>query len=204
MTTQNRRAFLKHSVAVALGSSAMFAPLLTTAGQAQATQAADSSLRAFLKSGSRTVSGITLRHKDKLARIYSERGYVPMWSTDGHYTNTSRAVVNKLENSSLLGLHPSHYYTQVINSWLHLQEPRSSTRLELLLTDSLYEYFDNLANGQTGEKPGDDIDGGITPPCEFFTGTIFIDSNLIINAIQTFWQHYRNITNFFPQAASNT
>jgi len=198
MTTQNRRAFLKHSVAVALGSSAMFAPLLTTAGQAQATQAADSSLRAFLKSGSRTVSGITLRHKDKLARIYSERGYVPMWSTDGHYTNTSRAVVNKLENSSLLGLHPSHYYTQVINSWLHLQEPQSSTRLELLLTDSLYEYFDNLANGQFDTKSSASFEVkhlSKRPPT---------DCNLIINAIQTFWQHYRNITNFFPQAASNT
>lgn len=143
-------------MAVAFGSSAMFAPLLTTAGLAHATQAPDTGLRAFLKSGKRSVSGITLRHKDKVARIYSERGYVPLWSANGQYTNTSRAVVQKLENSSLLGLHPSHYYTQVINSWLHLQEPQSSTRLELLITDSLYEYFDNLANGQTGEKPGDD------------------------------------------------
>jgi len=152
MTNFERRAFLKNSLAIALTSSSMFA----MGGSALAASAPDDTLRTFLQSGKRSVGGITLRHKDKLERIYAERNFVPVWSIDGQYTNTSRAVLRKLEKSSLLGLHPSHYYTKVLNSWLHLQEPQTTSRLELLLTDSLYEYFDNLANSQTGEKPGDD------------------------------------------------
>jgi len=152
MTNFQRRTFLKNSLAAALGSSSMFA--LT--GNAFASRTPDNNVQAFLQSGKNSLGGITLRHKEKLKRIYAERNYIPVWSVNGQYTTASRAVLRKLEKSSLLGLHPSHYYTQVLNSWLHLQEPMSSSRLELLLTDSLYEYFDNLANGQIGEKPGDD------------------------------------------------
>ncbi len=151
MTNLDRRTFLKNSVAVALSSS-MFA----VGTDAFAARTPDNNLQTFLQGGKRSLGGITLRHKEKLKRIYAERNYIPVWSVNGQYTNTSRAVLRKLENSSLLGLQPSHYYTQVLNSWLHLQEPQSSIRLELLLTDALYEYFDNLANGQIDEKPGDD------------------------------------------------
>ena len=91
-----------------------------------------------------------------LVKIYAERGYAPLWSDNGQYTDTGRAIVSKLENSSSLGLHPAGYYTQVLSSWLQMQEPQTATRLDLVLTDSLIEYFDNLANSQTGEKPGDD------------------------------------------------
>ena len=152
MTNFERRAFLKNSIALALSSSSMFA----MAGSAIAARIPDDNVRSFLQSGKRSIDGIPLRHKDKLQRIYAERNYIPVWSIDGQYTNTTRAVLRKLDNSSLLGLHPSHYYTKVLNSWLHLQEPQTASRLEILLTDSLYEYFDNLANGQSGEKPGDD------------------------------------------------
>lgn len=124
--------------------------------KAAAVQSRDDRLYSFLRSGKGSVAGIHLRHKEKLTRIYANRDYTPLWSSNGQYTGTSRAVIKKLEDSSLLGLHPSRYYTQLLNSWLHLQEPNASVRLELVLTDSLYEYFDNLANGQTGERPGDD------------------------------------------------
>ena len=152
MTNIERRTFLKKTIAIALSSSSLSA----VSSSAFAALTPDNNLRTFLQSGKRSVGGIRLRHKDKLERIYAERNYIPVWSSDGQFNSTSRAVVRKLETSSLLGLHPSHYYTRVLNSWLHLQEPQSARRLELLLTDSLYEYFDNLANGQNGEKPGDD------------------------------------------------
>lgn len=119
-------------------------------------QARDTNIQSFLSSGKNSVAGIKLRHKAKLTKMYAERGFTPLWSSNGQYTSTSYAVIEKLENSSLLGLHPSQYYTQILNSWLHLQEPKSSSRLDLVLTDVLFEYFDNLANGQTGERPGND------------------------------------------------
>jgi len=152
MTNIDRRVFLKNSLAVAISSSSM----LVADKSAFATSATDHDLQAFLQSGKRSIGGIELRHKDKLERIYAERSYIPLWSAEGQYTAASRGVLRKLENSSLLGLHPSHYYTQVLGSWMQLQQPESALRLELLLTDALYEYFDNLANGQSGEKPGDD------------------------------------------------
>ena len=152
MTNIDRRVFLKNSLAVAISSSSM----LVADKSAFATSATDHDLQAFLQSGKRSIGGIELRHKDKLERIYAERSYIPLWSAEGQYTAASRGVLKKLENSSLLGLHPSHYYTQVLGSWMQLQQPESALRLELLLTDALYEYFDNLANGQSGEKPGDD------------------------------------------------
>ncbi len=151
MTLLNRREFLKHTTGLALACGT----LSGVSGRAFAAQVTDEKLRAFLTSGERSVAGITLRHKEKLAKIYAERRFIPLWSKDGNLTRTSSAVVKKLENASLLGLHPSHYYTQVLNSWLYLQDRNSAIQLELVLTDSLYEYFDNLANGQTGEQPGD-------------------------------------------------
>ncbi len=150
MTQINRRDFLKHTTRLALACGT----LSGVNGHAFASRVTDDELRSFLTGGQRSVAGITLRHKEKLLKIYAERRFIPLWSKDSELTQTTHAVVKKLENASLLGLHPSHYYTQILNSWLYLQDRNSITQLELVLTDSLYEYLDNLANGQTGEQPG--------------------------------------------------
>lgn len=150
MTNLNRRAFLRSSLAVALHSS-----VLAAGGVAFAAQAPDTRLRAFLRSGENSVAGIRLRHKEKLVRVYTEREFSPLWSANGKYTDTCRAFVGRLGNSPLLGLHPSRYYTKILATWLQTQDARTSKNLEVLLTDVLFEYFDDLANGQTGKRPGD-------------------------------------------------
>jgi len=76
-----------------------------------------------------------------------------LWTKQGQVTQTARAVIKRLENASLLGLYPSNYYPKVLNKWV--QDPNFNPQLEMVLTDSLWEYFDNLANGQTNEIPGD-------------------------------------------------
>ncbi len=150
MTTINRRAFLKNTLAVSLSGSS-----IVSGTTAFAAQLPDDHLKAFLNSSKNSIAGIELRHKRRVAKVYTQRGFVPLWSEHGQYTNTSTAIVSRLKNASLLGLHPSSYYPQILTSWLHMQDPQTSTQVELVLTDSLFEFFDNLANGQTGKRPGD-------------------------------------------------
>ncbi len=198
----NRREFLKRSAGLSLSSGAIATVVTgTLAGSstaAFAAQAGNESLRSFLVSRDNTVAGITLRHKDKLTRLYSERYYVPFWTKHGSATQTCRAIINKLEQSALYGLHPSHYYTQVLKSWVHLQNPVTAMQMDLVLTDSLYEYFDNLANGQMDVQPGQgswfatqsktDISYAVN---QFFRGDIsFRDA---VNTIQPYEQRYTDL-----------
>ena len=145
----NRRKFLKNTAGLALTAA------FTAHGtQASAAQITDERLRRMLDSARTSVAGIPLRHQDKLRKIYANRRYVPLWTRQGQITQTARAVIHKLENSPLLGLHKASYYPKVLNSWVHFQDANSTLQLELVLTDSLYEFFDNLANGQTSKAPG--------------------------------------------------
>ena len=149
MTSQHRRNFLKKASGLTLSGA-----LFSVSQYLYAAQTPDSGLREFLRSGNRFVDGIELRHTDKLAEIYSGRGYIPLWHRDTQVTKTSLSILRKLEYSPLMGQHASHYYTRILSSWSQLQDSRSSMNFELLLTDSLYEYLDNIANGQTRQQPG--------------------------------------------------
>ena len=157
MTSVNRRDFLSHTVRLALSGTALSCVALTSVtGQAIGAQLTDENLRTFLNGSDRSIGGIRLRHKKMLAKIYAERRYIPFWIKHGQTTSTSYAIINKLEKSNLLGLHPSQYYTQLLSSWkTNNQTSYDRIRYELVLTDSLYEYFTHLANGQLDEKPGD-------------------------------------------------
>ena len=138
MSRINRRKFLRHSAVIAISSAAT-----AFSGRVAALQHTDADLRALTNSTS--VADIPLRHRDKLQKIYSQRNYVPLWTKQGQVTQTARAVIKRLENASLLGLYPSNYYPKVLNKWV--QDPNFNPQLEMVLTDSLWEYFDNLANG---------------------------------------------------------
>ena len=150
MNSVKRRDFLKYTIKLALSGTA-----LAATGQAFGAQQSDDDLRSFFNGSSQSIGGIRLRHWHMLAKIYAEREYIPFWSKNGQTTRTSYAVINKLDNSALLGLHPSQYYAQLLTSWKNdYPTPAERIRYELVLTDSLYEYFTHLANGQLNEKPG--------------------------------------------------
>jgi len=148
MTSNNRRKFLKATTGIALSSV-----VSAYSGRVLAVQNSNDQLRAQITGRSSKIAGISLRHKDKLQKIYAARNHVPLWSKDGNLTRIAQAVIEKLSSSALLGLHSSNYYPKVLQSWIY--DSTAATNLEILLTDSLHEYFDNVANGQTGEKPGD-------------------------------------------------
>lgn len=148
MSRFNRRKFLRNSAGIAISSAAA-----TLSSRVSALNHTESDLRSLANSKNATVANIPLRHRDILQKIYSQRDYVPLWIKQGQVTQTARAVIKRLESASLLGLYPSNYYPKVLNNWA--QDSNTNSQLEMLLTDSLYEYFDNLANGQTNEIPGD-------------------------------------------------
>ena len=190
MSRINRRKFLRHSAVIAISSAAT-----AFSGRVAALQHTDADLHALTNSTS--VADIPLRHRDKLQKIYSQRNYVPLWTKQGQVTQTARAVIKRLENASLLGLYPSNYYPKVLNKWV--QDPNFNPQLEMVLTDSLWEYFDNLANGQTNEIPGDpavwfarqshtDIDYNAM---DFFNGNASFGAT--IDRLQPVSQNYTNL-----------
>jgi len=190
MSRINRRKFLRHSTVIAISSAAA-----ALSGRVAALQHTDADLRALTDGTS--VADIPLRHRDKLQKIYSQRNYVPLWTKQGQVTQTARAVIKRLENASLLGLYPSNYYPKVLNKWA--QDPNFNSQLEMVLTDSLWEYFDNLANGQTNEIPGDpavwfarqsrtDIDYNAM---DFFNGNASFGPT--IDRLQPVSQNYTNL-----------
>lgn len=194
MNNLNRRAFLRRSVVAVLSTST-----LATGTAVIAAQIPDAGVQSFLHSHNSAVGGVYIRHKNKLQKVYAERNFKPLWSSNGQYTNTTRAIVKRLENSSALGLHPASYYTRVLASWLHMQDTQSTSNLELVLTDALFEYFDNLANGQTGEKPGDPSNwfalqsttDSETTAYQFFRGAVSFRE--AINKLQPESHHYNNL-----------
>lgn len=172
---------------------------MLAAGNTASAQIPDDKLQQFINSKDNSIVGIQLRHREKLEQVYSERDFIPLWSANGQYTDTCHAIVKKLGNSSILGLHPSRYYTQILDSWLHTQDWQSTTNLELVLTDALFEYFDNLANGQTGKRPGDsdswfasqDVTKVDAIAFDFFRGNKSFRET--INQLQPMSQHYTNL-----------
>lgn len=95
----------------------------------------------------RSVAGIGLRNLNALKEIYPARYYAPLWCVDGNSTNTSKQIVKKLLASSQLGLEPSKYFAQLLQFQATNATKNQFLQFELLLTDSLFSFFDDLAHG---------------------------------------------------------
>lgn len=181
-------------MAIAASSSAF-----ASGGNAIAAQSARAGIESILRSTENSVTGIRLRHKKKLLQLYTQRNFAPLWSVNGQYTDTCRAMVRKLDDSQQLGLHPSRYYTKILGSWLRLQESQNTRNLDVVLTDVLFEYFDNLANGQTGKRPGDsdswfarqDVTNTDDVAFNFFQSSASL--NDAASQIQPVSQHYNSL-----------
>lgn len=108
----------------------------------------DSSPKAQLFSALNNLpDGVKLRNSDDVLRVYRQRQFTPMWHKHQRPTFTSQAVIKKLAESASFGLDPTKYYSGLLHGWATISEPSSQYHLELLLTDSLFSYFDDLAHG---------------------------------------------------------
>lgn len=121
-------------------------------------QSPDASIEEFLSySGNFSISGIELRHLGKLKEIYAARNFAPLWSVNGTATTTSMEITRKLLNSNSVGLEPTKYYGRLLYQLAANQDSGQFLKYELLLTDSLYTYFGDLAHGalaQPSRKAG--------------------------------------------------
>ncbi len=91
--------------------------------------------------------GVHLRNIDNVLRTYRQRRFTPLWHKHNRPTFTCQAVIGKLEECYFYGLDPSKYYSTLLRNWATTASPANPYHLELLLTDALYSYFDDLAHG---------------------------------------------------------
>lgn len=124
-----------------------------------------------------TFKGVELRHPDMLASIYQNRDYLPIWVDNGQFTSTATAIIKKLNESYKEGLNPEKYYTEAIQQWVSSANNKRLNDAEILLTDSLLQFFHDVAMGSIkapGPKQGWHIPASVVDVAAlskpFFTG----------------------------------
>lgn len=151
MINVNRRKLLGQSVRLALTSGLLgYAATPVFAN----IEKRDSSPRSMLLAALNNLpDGVQLRNVDDVLRVYRQRQFTPMWHKHRRPTFTSQAVIKKLSGAANQGLDPSKYYSQLLQSWSTFAAPSNPYHLELLLTDSLFSFFDDLAHGNLDAPP---------------------------------------------------
>jgi len=154
MINVNRRNLLSQSIRLAL-TPVLFGYVAAPAIAAK--EKAQPDLRPRLLSALANLpDGVHLRHTDEVLRIYRRRQFGPMWHKHNQPTFTCKAVIKKLAQSANLGLDPSKYYKSLLEGWATNSPPVNIYYLELLLTDSLLSYFDDLTHGNIDSPPESD------------------------------------------------
>ena len=151
MMKVNRRNLLGQSVRLALTTSLLgYAATPAFAN----IERLDSSPRSRLLAALNNLpDGVHLRNVDDVLRIYRRRQFTPLWHKHNRPTYTTQAVIEKLAGSASNGLDPTKYYSKLLQSWATIAAPANPYQLELLLTDSLFNYFDDLAHGSIDSPP---------------------------------------------------
>lgn len=131
-----------------------FASLLSTNALVNAAHAIEitgvSAIEQFIVDrGNFSISGIELRNRAALEAVYKVRNYAPLWTTADHPTYTSVVVAQRLANANYLGLNPSKYYSRLLNQMASDSYQSNLLEFEILMTDSIISYFDDLAHGAT-------------------------------------------------------
>ncbi len=120
------------------------------AGTAVASLNGSGSIEAFVRDqGNFSISGIQLRNRAAVERLYAARDYAPLWTTQSSPTYTSVVVSQRLANANMLGLQPSKYYGKLLNQLATNNTHDNPLQYEILLSDSIISYFDDLAHGST-------------------------------------------------------
>ena len=111
---------------------------------------ASAGLKQFIRDrGNFSIAGIELRNREALERIYAARAYAPLWTASDHPTHTSAVVAQRLANAHLLGLEPSKYYGRLLSRLATEVNQGNLLKFEILMTDSIVSYFDDIAHGST-------------------------------------------------------
>ncbi len=175
MKSTTRRDVLKSTAALA---AATVLPLsLTAPAFARETASNDFLKQFFTTSGRNSIGSVKLRYKTELTWIYQQRGFVPLWIENNRPTSTSKAVLKKLASAQLIGLDASKYYSRLLNQLAKGKKPEHRVHFEIIMTDALYTYFDDIAHGnlrQDHASSGWDLkEGNIdvhSIASEFFSG----------------------------------
>ena len=151
MMKVNRRNLLGQSLRLALTTSLVgYAATPALAN----IQTLDSSPRSLLLAALNDLpDGVQLRNVDDVLRIYRGRQFTPLWHKHQRPSYTTQAVIKKLSGSASHGLDPNKYYSKLLESWATIAAPANLYHLELLLTDALFSYFDDLAHGNLDSPP---------------------------------------------------
>ncbi len=110
---------------------------------------ADGIRQFIVDQGNFSISGIQLRNREALAKLYAARDYAPLWTSAQQPTYTSVVVSQRLANANALGLDPSKYYGRLLNQLAEQNNPDNALQFELLMSDSILSYFDDIAHGTT-------------------------------------------------------
>ena len=151
MINVNRRNLLGQSVRLALVSGLL--GYSATSAFANIEKGGSSPRSMLLAALNNLPDGVELRHVDDVLRVYRQRQFTPLWHKHHRPTFTSQAVIKKLAEAEYHGLDPTKYYAQLLQGWVTTVEPANPYQLELLLTDSIFTYFDDLAHGNIDSPP---------------------------------------------------
>ena len=141
-----RRKFL--SKAATYSASLLATGLMVNTVSASASATND--IRLFIRDhGNFSISGIRLRNREALERLYADRAYQPLWTAEHFPTHTSVVISQRLADAQLQGLEPSKYYGKLLNQLAVNSRQDNSLQFEVLMSDSIISFFDDIAHGTT-------------------------------------------------------
>ena len=108
-------------------------------------------LRAFLSAEGLEISGQSL-DASMLRRLYSARGFAPLWMENHMLTPMGRAALTVLGQSFDQGLDPAAYYLPEIQSGYAASDNARAVGLELLISSALLRYVNDVAVGRLEPK----------------------------------------------------
>lgn len=150
MIINSRRAVLINTIR--LTSLTVFQGVLSVAANASQTEGGNALKNFFDQRNNNAINGITLRHRNTIATIYERRNFQPLWSENSTPTFTSKSVLKKLRDAHLAGLQPTKYYSRLLNQLADNATSDHLLQYDLVMTDSLYSYFDDIAHGNLRQR----------------------------------------------------
>lgn len=154
MINVNRRLLLGQSLRLAVSSGLI--GFVASPAYSYAEKPESNTRSLLLEALNDLPNGIRLHNVDEVLRVYRQRRFTPLWHKHHQPTFTSRAIIKKLSDSASLGLDPNKYFSKLLHSWSTTSAPANPYHLELVLTDSLFNYFDDLAHGNLQAPPKSD------------------------------------------------
>lgn len=89
--------------------------------------------------------GRDLLNADALQRFYGQRDNTPYWFETTRLKDKAHILIEALEASWTHGLNPARYHIDKIQAFKNVTDPQRQRTLELLLTDALVRYVQDLS-----------------------------------------------------------